>query len=377
MRSMVEALRLNATEVHLLCLNTRKHFRSSAEIEKHRPPELKLEYFNVNTDLKPLSALRNLLSRQAYHVSRFYQKSLVQRLEALLQAETFDIIQLEGLPMAVYLPLLRKYSKAPLLIRAHNIEYQIWERHLAHEQNPLRKLYLKLQVGRLKRFEKESLEAADAVVFISHQDQEIYRSWGGKSIANTTPCGLNPAEHPPISGTPPKYDVVHLASLDWLPNRQGAEWFLKEVWPLILEARPQTTMGFGGRDMPKEIIALGNQNLWLYPHVENARDFVAHGKVAVIPLLAGSGMRIKLLELLAWGMPTVSTSIGAEGIAIENYKEGILADDPESFAAAVVYLLDGKESRKEMQVQARQFFENHFDNRQLGADLLNFYRTLI
>ena len=129
--------------------------------------------------------------------------------------------------------------------------------------------------------------------------------------------------------------------------------------------------------MPPEFIEMGSENLWLYPIVENARDFIGHGKVAVIPLLAGSGMRIKLLEFLAWGMPTVSTGIGAEGIAIENYKHGIIANDPESFAAAVVYLLDGKEARQEMQMQARHFFEENFDNQILGKDLIQFYQTLI
>lgn len=377
MRSMVDALSSNHAEVQILCLNTRKHFRSEAEIEKNTPANIKLEYFNVDTDVKPLSALKNLLSSQAYHVSRFYQESLASRLKELLAQEQFDIIQVEGVPMAVYLPLLRDLSEASIVIRAHNIEYQIWERHLAHEQNPLRIAYLKIQVKRLRKFEKQSLEQADAVVFITQQDQVSYRDWGGKSLAITTPCGLNPMEHPPISGASPKYDLVHLASLDWLPNQQGALWFLKEVWPLIQEARPQTTMGFGGRDMPKEIIDMGSDKLWLYPHVDNAREFVSHGKVAVIPLLAGSGMRIKLLELLAWGMPTVSTEIGAEGIPIKNYQQGILASDPESFAAAVVYLLDGKESRQEMQMQARAFFEAHFNNQVLGEDLLNFYRTLI
>lgn len=377
MRSMAEALSMNEAEVHMLSLNTRKHFRSAKEIEKYRPNRIKLETFEVNTDVKAWGAIANLFSTKAYHVSRFYQEAMAKRLQELLSQHSYDIIQMEGLPMAVYLPLLRKYSQAALVIRAHNIEYQIWERHLAHERNPLRKQYLKLQVDRLKAFEKESLEAADAVVFISQQDHDIYRAWGGKSLSQITPCGLNPLEHPPISGYEAKYDLVHLSSLDWLPNRQGAEWFLKEVWPLIIEARPETTMGFGGRDMPKEFIEMGDKNLWLYPHVANARDFVGHGRVAVIPLLAGSGMRIKLLEFLAWGMPTISTGIGAEGININNYQEGILADDPESFAAAVVYLLDGKEARKEMQIKARTFFENHFDNKQLGSDLLNFYRTLI
>tara|TARA_B100001115_G_C15838928_1_gene420086 strand:+ start:1027 stop:2223 length:1197 start_codon:yes stop_codon:yes gene_type:complete len=377
MRSMAEALRLNAIELHLLCLNTQKHYREPAEIEKNKPEGINLEYFDVNTNVNLWSAGLNLLSGQAYHVSRFKQEDLTKRLIELLRSTHFDIIQLEGLPMAVYLPEIRKYSKASVVLRAHNIEYQIWQRHVEHEENALRKAYLNLQTKRLKAFEKKSLEKVDGIAFISSEDQKIYRDWGGRSLSTVSPCGLTPEENPPISGYEAKYDLVHLASLDWLPNRQGAEWFLKEVWPLILEARPETTMGFGGRDMPPEFIEMGSENLWLYPIVENARDFIGHGKVAVIPLLAGSGMRIKLLEFLAWGMPTVSTGIGAEGIAIENYKHGIIANDPESFAAAVVYLLDGKEARQEMQMQARHFFEENFDNQILGKDLIQFYQTLI
>ncbi len=377
MRSMVEALRLNGADVHLLSLNTQKHYRDPKLISKQKPQKLKLEYFDVDTNVKIGSALWNLLSGQPYHVSRFYQEKLAKRLKEILTKESFDLIQLEGLSMAVYLDLIRKHCDTAVVLRAHNIEYRIWQRHVEHEKSGLRKWYLALQCRRLERFEKQMLEAVDANVFITPEDQRLYRNWGGKSISTVSPCGLSPEENPPISGFKPKYDLVHLASLDWLPNRQGAEWFLKKVWPLILEARPGTTMGFGGRDMPKEILELRSDNLWMYPVVEDARDFMAHGRIAVVPLLAGSGMRIKLLELLAWGMPTVSTGIGSEGIPIENYQEGILANDPESFASAVVYLLDGIEARKEMQVKARSFFEHNFDNRRLGKELLSFYQTLI
>lgn len=377
MRSMIEALRLNGAKVQVLSLNTRKHFREAETIEKNRPDDIILEHFDVDTEVTAGGALFNLINGKPFHVSRFKQKALENRLDRLLKEVKFDIIHLEGLSMAVYLDQLRSLSQAAIVLRAHNIEYQIWERHVLHEKRFWKKWYLALQTRRLEAFEKKMMEAVDANVFITADDQKTYRAWGGHSLGTVVPCGLDPHEHPPISGFSAKYDLVHLASFDWLPNRQGAEWFLKEVWPLILEARPETTMGFGGRNMPKEFLALKSAQLWMYPVVKDAREFMAHGKIAVVPLLAGSGMRIKLLELLAWGMPTVSTVIGAEGIAIENYEQGILAEDPESFAAAVIYLLDGTEARKEMQVKARAFFEKHFDNRHLGAELLPFYQTLI
>lgn len=376
MRSMIEALGSNGADLHVLSLNTKKHFRDPKVIAKHLPEGLKLEYFNVNTNIKAWGALVNLINGQAYHVSRFYQKVLANRLAELLKEEHFDLIQIEGLSMGVYLPLLRKLSKVSIVLRAHNIEFQIWQRQ-AQLETGLRKRYLTMQAERLKAFEQKTMAEVDAITFITSEDQHLFRHWGGKSLSTVSPCGLNPNENPPISGFSPKYDLVHLASLDWLPNRQGAEWFLKEVWPLILEARPETTMGFGGRDMPKDFVEMGSENLWLYPIVEDAREFLGHGKVALIPLLAGSGMRIKLLEFLAWGLPTISTRVGAEGIPIRNYQHGIITDDAESFAAAVVYLLDGTESRKEMQMAARQFFEENFQNDVLGKELMNFYRTLI
>jgi glycosyltransferase involved in cell wall biosynthesis len=379
MRSMIEALSDNNAEVHVLSLNTKKHYRNEAEIAKHRKEGITLETFDVNTDLSLNGLIWNFINGSPYHVSRFYQSIFADRLEELLAKESFDIIQLEGLSMAVYLPIIQRQSNAGVVLRAHNIEYRIWKRHVEHESNPLKKWYLALQTRRLERFEKKSLEAVQANVFITYEDQRIYREWGGKSLSCVSPCGLNPVAYGSLSdkAVEQRFDLVSLASLDWLPNQQGLQWFLEKVWPLIQVARPQTTLGIGGRDMPKAIITQATDKVWMYPQVANARDFIAQGQVAIIPLLAGSGMRIKFLEYLAWGKATVSTAIGAEGIPIENQKQAILAEDAESFASAVIYLLDDKEARLQMQKEARSFFEHHFDNKSLGKELLKFYGTLV
>lgn len=377
MRSTIDALRSQGVELSLISLNTRKHFRDLDKVKALAPEDLDWQAIAVNTDISTLGALLNLISGKAYHVSRFYQSAVSEAIKEKLTHRAFDLIQLEGLSMAVYLPLLRKLSNAPVVMRAHNIEYLIWQRHLENESNPWQARYLKIQVGRLKKFEEWAWKNVDANIFITKQDLQFYRQQKGKSIATALPCGLNGSEYQQSPAESCRFDLVHLASLDWLPNQQGLEWFLNKVWPMIKAARPQTQVVIGGRDMPKSLYEKSEDGLNFYPKVEDAQAFIRSGKLAIIPLLAGSGMRIKLVEYLAMGQAAVSTEIGAEGIDIENGREAMLAKDAESFASAVVYLLENDAARQAMEKAALQYFKEHFSNEQVGKELLKFYQTLL
>jgi glycosyltransferase involved in cell wall biosynthesis len=376
-RSMVDALLLNGATLSLLSLNTKKHYRSAKDIEKNLPQRLDFTAVDADTDIKLIPAALNLISGKAYHVSRFLQKGMLKALKEKLQEKDFDIIQLEGLSMAVYLPLIRKYSKASVSMRAHNIEHLIWERHTNNETHKLKKKYLEIQSARLKKFELDHLALMDALVFITDADRNIYRSLGGKKISTSIPCGLNPEDYSTEVPEEFRYDIAHLASLDWLPNQQGLEWFLEEVWPLVLEARPQSRIAIGGRNMPKKLFNHANDNLWLFAEVDDAQRFIKAAKIAIIPLLAGSGMRIKLVEYMAMGQACVSTIIGAEGINLEANKEVLLAHEAEAFAAAIILLLDNDTERENMSQAARKKFEKEYANASLGANLLKFYQTLL
>lgn len=376
-RSMIDALLLNGTSLSLLSLNTKKHFRSQKEIQENLPPGIDFQAVDVDTDITPLSAALNLVNGKAYHVSRFDQPKMRTLLKQKLQEQEFDIIQLEGLSMAVYLPLIRKYSTASVSMRAHNIEHLIWERHANNESNFFKKKYLELQSARLKKFELKQLALMDALVFITEADRNTYRNWEGKTISTSIPCGLNPEDYNTTVPEEFRYDVVHLSSLDWLPNQQGLEWFIQKVWPLVVEARPESNIAIGGRHMPKKIFQYASDSLWVFSEVDDAQRFIKAGKVAIIPLLAGSGMRIKLIEYMAMGQACVSTIIGAEGINLSANKEVLLAENEESFAAALILLLDNKLERENMAQAARKKFNEEYANFSLGKKLLEFYQTLV
>lgn len=375
-KSMVDGLLQNGADVTLLSLNTHKHYSAPETVEKLRPAQLKLHYQTAQTNISLPGAIYNLLEGSPYHVSRFKQEAYAQKLEELLRKETFDFIQIESLSMAVYLGLLRKHSQARISLRAHNIEHRIWQRHLQNEGNPFRKFYLQLQTQRLARFEVQIFKQVDALVFITPQD----RQWAQEIIphippAEVIPCGLNSEDYP-VAASAPGPDLAYLASFDWLPNRQGLEWFLREVWPLVQRERPQTTFHYGGRGMPSYLKRTGSDTLKSFDQVPSARDFLAPARLLIVPLLAGSGMRIKILENMALGKAIVSTPVGAEGIDLQEDREIALAQTPEAFASAILKLLEAPGKRKEMGQAARRKLEQSYSNRALGHQLLAFYMEI-
>lgn len=374
-RSMVEGLRQNGLFVCLMALNTLKHFKTKKEIKASAPPDILFESYNVNTNISAFGVLKNLVDGSPYHVSRFQQKNFKKALSDRLRMESFDVIQLEGLSMAVYLPLIRKTSRAKVVLRAHNIEHQIWERHIAAESSFLKKKYLKIQVKRLCTFETNTLKNTDANLFITADDLQNAKKLGVKNRSAAIPCGLNINEYA-VNQKTTSFDICHLASFDWLPNTQGIEWFMEKVWPLVIQKRPNTSFALGGRHQPKSFLNFKERGVQLFSKVENSKTFIKKGKVVIVPLLAGSGMRIKLIENMALGCCLVSTSIGAEGINLEHGKEILLSDKPEDFANAIVYLLENEEERLKLQKAARLKIEDEYSNLSLGKQTKSFYQKL-
>lgn len=168
--NMARGLIENKVELTLLTINTKKHFKPDDGV----PVDFKTNsnyvsiYRNTNTSF--WGALLNLFSPKSYFVSRFYFKKFEDKLIDLLKTQQFDLIQLEGLFMAVYINTIKKHSKAKITLRAHNVEHFIWDRHIQNENSWLKKTYLSLQNKRLKRFEIDVLSKVDAVVPITETD---------------------------------------------------------------------------------------------------------------------------------------------------------------------------------------------------------------
>lgn len=360
-------------EVTLLSMNTSKHWFDLSTL----PPDFNhyagMHTVFVENHIRPLAAFRNLFfSKKSFHVQRFESVEFAQKLEELLKANVFDVVQLESVFLAPYLPLIRKYApKAKAVLRTHNVEHEIWER-VAENASPLRQWYLRKITPRLKAYELEQINHCDLVVGISQRDVEQFQSLGLRHPATVCPIGLDCRDyHPDPTSFQHPLSLSFIGSLDWMPNQEGLRWFLEEVWmPLLVPNFPELRFHIAGRTAPRWLRDLSMERVVFHGEVPDAADFLNQHSVMVVPLLSGGGMRAKILEGMAVGKVVLSTRLGMEGIEATDRHECLLAESPEEWLEALRWCYAEGESLAALGGRARVFCEEHFDNEEVARKLV-------
>ncbi|MGZ3863861.1 MAG: glycosyltransferase family 4 protein [Bacteroidia bacterium] len=366
----------NGVDLTLLTINTKKHFKPDSEVDEAFKKQSNYQSVYRDTNVTATGALLNLFSSESYMVSRFYFKEFEEKLIQLLKQKDFDIVHLESIFMGNYIPVIRKYSKARISIRTHNAEHLIWQRMIENERSILKKAYLSLQNKRLKKFEFQTLQSADAIVPITKVDEDYFRQWGINKPYCTSPTGLVFENYPVDNSNEMPLSVFHFGSMDWLPNEEAVLWFVENVWDKVLQKVPQAKFYILGRGMSQKISSLAKPNVIVVGKTDSAQKVYHTYSVMIIPILSGSGMRIKMIEGMAYAKPIVSTTIGAEGISVTNGMNCILADSPEDFANAVAEVLLSEDRKKSLSKEARAFAEEFYNNTLLVGKLTQFYKTL-
>jgi polysaccharide biosynthesis protein PslH len=375
---MARGLVANGAELTLLAINTKKHFKPDDKVPENFRQKTRYVSVFCNTSLSPAGALLNLFSRNSYFVSRFDKRAFRDKLIETLGRQEFDIIQLEGLFMAVYLDTIRKHSKARIILRAHNIEHHIWKRHIRNENSFLKRTYLRLQNKRLRIFELESLSKVDAVVPISSTDEAEMRKMGCTARLFSCITGVDVQDYRQKPGLPDKNNsVFYFGSMDWLPNQEAVAWFLENCWDKVIRTVPYAKLIIAGRGMPLHFFHITRPNVSIVENVENGRNFYHQHQVMIVPLWSGSGLRIKIIEGMAYGKAIVSTSVGAEGIGCTDGKNILIADDAQLFAQHVITLLQDSERRKSLETNAADYAGTEFDNNKVVSRLVSFYKELL
>ncbi|MCC6180644.1 MAG: glycosyltransferase family 4 protein [Bacteroidia bacterium] len=374
--TLAEGLTDNGVELYLLAINTKKHFKSDNLIPESFKQKTHYQSIYQNTDTGVLGAFINLFSKQSYFVSRFYFNAYKQALIQLLQQHSFDIVQIEGVFMATYIPVIRQYSQAKIVLRSHNVEHQIWERHLANEKTSLKKIYLSLQNNRLKHFELSAFNLVDAIVTITDEDKKNIQQIVPTKKLYTCLTGVNLTQYTINSNMKYPGTLFHFASMDWMPNIEAVDWLLNEVWSLVIKQQRSAKLVLAGRGMPERFKRLSSPNVLIVEEVKSSEEFYKNHDIMLVPLWSGSGLRIKLVEGLAYGKAIVTTSIGAEGIPYTNNQHILIADTAQAFADAILELLDNDSKKQAMQQQARLLAEQHFDYKLIGKNLIEFYKQL-
>lgn len=375
MNSIVTGLLEAGHEVKILAVNSPKYNVSPDDIPEDYKQKTGIELIDVDLRVRPFQAFKNLFSSKSYHVERFISKEFTNRLIEVLKADIYDVVQLETLFMTPYVETIRKYTKASIVLRAHNVEHLIWERIAKGTRFFLKRAYIKHLAKTLKNYELNAISQVDGIAAITRKDAAFFR----KYCATTTvdiPFGVYPEEFTPnfeIEGKPTFY---HIGSMNWMPNEEGIRWFIDDCMEAVVEKTPDFVFHLAGRHMPEWLRELKNPHVDVVGEVPNAQEFVANHDVAIVPLLSGSGIRIKIIESMAMGKTVITTQIGAEGILYDEDVNLIIAENKAKMAEAIRRINENPASAVEIGKAARKLVEEVYDNRKLIERLLMFYQQI-
>lgn len=374
MMNMALSLESSGAEVHQFCLNTSRHFTDMSNIPKELIEKLHMTATAIDTKVKVKDAFFNLFNKESYNIQRFFSLKVERALIALLKKYTFDYVQLETLFASVYIKAIREYSSAKIILRAHNVEHIIWERLSHSEKNPAKRIYLNFLSRRLKNYELETLNFVDGLIPITNVDKKHFRKLGYKGPMMSLPLGVDLKEYEPWINSKSELSLVHLASMDWLPNKEGVEWFLKSCWQAIHKEHPELKLFLAGRNFPEEIIALKPKGVHFSGRVDNAFEYLSTKQIMIVPLLSGSGMRVKIIQGLALGKTIISTTIGAEGIDVTDEKNILIADTPEEFAKAISRCMKDPKWCRSIGRNALELARTTYSNEAIGKLEMDFLK---
>lgn len=376
MNNITQGLMDAGHKVKILTIFTQKHDFDPDKLPADYLDKTGIEGVYIDTRLNAVDAYANFMTSDSYNISRFFSTDYDIKLTKILQREHFDIIHLESLFMTPYLGTIKRYTKTPVVLRSHNLEYIIWEKIARGTGNFFKRQYLNYLAKKLKEYEISVLNQVNGIAAISEEDRHRFLALGVQKKIATIPFGIHMEDYAFDEQEESELALFHLGAMDWGPNLEGILWFLNKIWPVVHQRHPDLKLYLAGRNMSEEILSTTHPNVIMVGEVENARAFMRSKAIMVVPLLSAGGIRVKIIEGLALGRPVISTTLGAEGLDCTDHKNIMLADRADEWHKAIDELVANEELRKSLSREGRRHAREHFDLDRITANLVNFYKEL-
>jgi polysaccharide biosynthesis protein PslH len=312
---------------------------------------------------KSLAEMRDygigLLSSEPYSITKYCRPEVRQRLQALLKQETYDIILCDFMVAAGVIPW--DWPK-PKVLFTHNVEAIIWRRHYEVATNPIWKAISWWEWRKMEAAERRYLRLADWVLTVSETDREAFAPFLDLGKLTVIPTGVDVDYFQPMPVEETANSLVFIGSMDWLPNEDAILYFVDSILPLIKQQCPDVSLEVVGRNPSRKLQALAGteKSILLTGRVEDIRPFVARGSACIVPLRIGGGTRLKIFEAMAMNKAVISTSVGAEGLAVRSGENILLADTPKDFAESVVSVLRDPNQRQRLGSAARALVQENY-----------------
>ncbi len=376
MLSLSRSLAAEGHEVVILAMNTEKHHSSPDQIPAGLTSHIRFLYVNTDTRIRLVPLLFNLLfSNLPYNAIRFDLPLFRERLIEILINESFDIVQLEGLYLKPYMEVIRHYHHGKIVYRAHNIESDIWLHLAIQTKNPFKRFYFNILAHRIYRYEKDFMNQYDVLLPITDTDANTFRELGNSKPAEIIPSGIPDEDLREESTEPDPYSLFYIGALDWIPNQEGLIWFIDKVWRNIKKQQPRFTFHVAGRNAPVWIEEKCiNNNIVFHGEVTDSLRFIDEHGIMIVPLFAGSGLRVKIIEAMARSKVIITTTLGAHGIKIEHGKHVLISDEATEMSNLIIQLPSNLELIYTLKKNSYLFIRDHFTDRNIVKKLLSVYQ---
>lgn len=376
MWGVIKYLRQLGHDIDIIAYSQRSNLQSEVfEIEKYA----RLYTLDVNTSNSIYGAVKNLFSNVPYNLSKYIRPELEYFITEHLKNNRYDIIHVTNAHMGWIVEKLRKLCDTPVVLRQENLELTIMERFYKNQSNPILKFYAYLQFRKFIKYEPDLCARFDRVIMMSQEDEKRLKQHNPEVKSIAIPLGIEKELLEVNRSSIEKYSLVHIGSLDWYPNYDGFKWFVNSIFPAVVRKFKDVKLYHYGGGLPGKFFFPESvkDNIIVKGFVKDIFNELSDKSLAIVPLRIGSGIRVKILELLAAGVNTVTTQLGMEGIPVENGREILVAEDESGFESLIIDFFEGKFDSKKISLKGKEFIKENYLWESVAAKFEDTYRKLL
>lgn len=315
---------------------------------------------------KAFNAARSCFTSRPYVLYEYVRRDMADAIQRMIAEEHIDVVHVHNLHMVQYAPFK---NGAAFVYDTHNLDHVLWERFAKIQKNPFARLFSRLQCAKFIHWQRYAAAHSEKIVTLSDQERDEYLRMAPAADVVAVPNGADIEFFQPRDAAPEPDSIIYFANLEWKPQSDAGIYFHNEILPLVRQKIPRAKLYLVGNKPPEEMRRLNSPDVVVTGFVEDIRDYIARAAVVVLPLRVGAGTKHRVFQALAMKKALVTTSIGAEGIALTHGQTAMITDDPKQFAAYTVQLLSDPQLRATLGENGRKLVLDRYDWRAIYPKL--------
>ena len=358
------------SSVKYLTIETGKHAFDLSAFPADLAQTVKPESVFIETGVRPMEAFKFLFNDKSYNIDRFYSEAFKNKIAETIAAGSFDCIILDSLFTTPYLDAIRQVFNGKVIVRAHNVEFSIWQGLAKNEKNPIKKKYLKGLAKDLKKYEIETLNKVDGIMPLSQDDLNAFNDLeiSTPKAMITITANIQEKDHDYSS-----QQLFHLGAMNWQPNVEAVNNVV-ELLPQIRSKNENLEFHIAGIESDSLYSTDSSKGIIVDGYVKDLNTFVSKMGILISPIVSGSGIRVKILEMMAYGIPVITTELGAQGLL--DTKGVCIANTDHEIVQAVYELTSDENKRRMLGVEAKSYVNLHHNPEKVSEQIIEFIKSI-